>query len=327
MKIIQIQLGIILLFLFIETPLRASVLVSKTDTIEIFNKILSVKISLNGAEIISLFNKKQKFEHIWQAEEESWNQHAPILFPIVGKLKDGSYQIDGKTYKMKNHGFASHSLFSVVSKTSSKVILLLKSSSETLNMYPYQFEMLVKYELIGNKLNIINTVKNMDTKEIFFSIGAHPGFNIPFYSHEAYDDYYLGFEQNETVARLPLTAKKGLLSEEKIKKYLDNTNKLPLNHQLFKDRAVILEGLKSKSVTIKSNTSKMSVTVGIAGFPFLGVWTSFKTDAPFICIEPWYGISDVENSTGDFKNKKGIQSLQPGNSFYMNYFIEIKNFK
>jgi galactose mutarotase-like enzyme len=299
--------------------------VIKNDTLQLQNEILSVKIVTKGAEIISLFNKTVNFEHIWQGNKSTWNQHAPILFPIVGKLKNGSYNLDGKNYKMKNHGFASKSNFTVILNSNSEVILELESSPETLKKYPYKFKLLVKYTLKRNKLSVNYSVENTDDKEIFFSIGAHPGFNIPFEKGEKYNDYYLEFNKIETIARLPLTKEKGLLSTHRIEKYLDNTNKFHLNHQLFKDRAIIFEGLKSSTITIKSLHSAMNVTIGIKHFPFLGIWTAAKSDENYICIEPWFGISDVENTTGDFKTKKGIQSLTVGKSFSTTYFIEINN--
>ena len=297
----------------------------ENNTILLQNEFLQVKIKKKGAEIISIFNKEKSFEHIWQASKKSWNQNAPILFPIVGKLKDGHYMIDDKEYKMKNHGFANYSNFEVISKSKNEVILELNSNEKTLKEYPYKFNLQVKYTLKGNKVSIENKVQNIDSKKIYFSIGAHPGFNIPFNNKEKYNDYYLEFNENETVSRLPLTKKKGLLSNTPIKKYLDNTNKLHLNHKMFKDRAVILEGLKSSTVEIKSNNSKMSVKLGIDNFPFLGIWTTSKFDEPFVCIEPWYGISDTENTSGLFKNKKGIQTLAIAKSFLMKYNITIEN--
>jgi galactose mutarotase-like enzyme len=299
----------------------------KNDTLILQNEFLQVKIKKKGAEIISVFNKKKTFEHIWQADKKSWNQNAPILFPIVGKLKDGLYKIDNKIYNMKNHGFANYSNFKLISKSKNEVVLELTSTKQTLKEYPYKFKLVVKYTLLGNKVSIENTVKNIDSQEIYFSIGAHPGFNIPLNSNEKYNDYYLEFNQNETVSRLPLTKKKGLLSNNSIENYLDNSNKLKLNHKMFKDRAVILQGLKSSTVEIKSNNSDMSVKVGIENFPFLGIWTTSKSNEPYICIEPWFGISDNIDSNGDFKKKKGIQSLAIAKVFKMKYFIQIENKK
>ena len=312
-------------FLFlIASTFYANSSAIKGDTLQLENEYLSIKIKTKGAELISIFNKKEKFEHLWQGEQGSWNQQSPILFPIVGKLKNKIYLLDDKTYKMENHGFAFKQNFKLISQTNTQIVLALKETDETLKTYPFKFILYVTYTLKDNRLLVENKGVNTDTKEIYFSIGAHPGFNIPFSSDENYDDYYLEFEKNETVARLPLIKVNGFLSHQKTEKYLDNTSTLHLNHQLFKDRVVILEDLKSETVTIKSDTSKMSVTIGIANFPFLGIWTSYQKEAPFICIEPWYGISDYETTSGDFKTKKGIQSLQTTESFLMNYFIEIE---
>jgi len=301
---------------------------SISDTLQLQNKFLSVKIKTKGAELISIYNKPEKFEQLWQGEKTAWSQQSPILFPIVGKLKNKTYQIDGKTYSMPNHGFASKSNFTIISKSNKKVVLELIENEETLKMYPFKFRLLVSYTLKKNKLTICNTVKNTDTQEIYFSMGAHPGFNIPFSSDEKYDDYYLEFENNETVNRLPLTKKKGLVSKQIVPNYIKNNNQLTLSHQLFKDRVVILEGLKSNSVTIKSDASKFGIKMsGIHEFPYFGIWSPSKVDAPLVCLEPWYGISDTIDSAGDFKTKKGIQKLQVGKEFVMDYSIEIISFK
>ena len=204
---------------------------------------------------------------------------------------------------------------------------MIKSNEFTLKKYPYKFKLLVKYSLKKNKIKIEKRVENIDDKKIYFSIGAHPGFNIPLNSNEKYADYYLEFCQKETVSRLPLTKEKGLLSNTPINKYLDNSNKLQLNHKMFKDRAIILEGLKSSSVKIKSKNSNYSIKIGIKNIPFLGIWSTSKSNENFVCIEPWYGLSDNENSTGNFKNKKGIQSLEVAKKFTMKYYIEIENNK
>jgi len=297
----------------------------KTDTITLENKFLKVKISTLGAEIISIYNKKEQFEHIWKGEKASWNQHAPILFPVVGKLKNKQYQLNGKTYKMKNHGFASYSPFTIIKKSNSKVVLQLKSNSETLKQYPFDFALTVTYKLCGKKLSINNTVENKSTNEMLFSIGAHPGFNVPFHKNATYNDCYLAFNKTENATRLPLT-KKGYLSHQKIKGFVKG-KKLPISHQLFKDRVVILDDLKSNTITIKSDYSTFGIQIGVKNFDYVGVWTSHKKDAPFVCIEPWYGITDYEDTTGQIKNKKSIQKLASGNKFAMKYYIKSINFK
>jgi len=315
------KLTSLLLILFISQNIFAFDI--KSDTIELQNEYLLVKIKRTGAELISFFDKKDGVEHLWQGEKASWNQHSPILFPIVGKLKGGKYTIDAKTYKMKNHGFALHSRFTLVSQTDLEAILLLTSSAETLKQYPFQFKLWIHYRLKGKRLDITYSVENKNTSEMYFSIGAHPGFNIPFHSGEKYEDYFLEFAKKETANRLPLTKKEGLLSHTIVKNYLDHSKILPLSHKMFKDRVVILEGLRSSSLRIRSENSKKGIKIGIKGFPLLGVWTSSKKDAPFVCIEPWYGVSDFIDTTGDFKKKKAIQTLAPAEKFDMNYYIEI----
>jgi len=314
---------VILLLCFINVSTFANPI--KADTITLENKHLRVKISTLGAEIISVYNKEADFEHLWQADKASWNQHAPILFPIVGKLKNKQYQLDGKTYKMKNHGFAALKQFQVLKKHPKKVVLQLKSNSETLKQYPFQFTLQVTYKLKGSKVSICNKVKNEDEKEMYFSIGGHPGFNIPITTNEKYSDYYLEFNKAEHATRLPLT-KKGYLSHQEKNNFLKG-NKLPLSHQLFKDRVVILDDLKSSYVTIKSDKSPYGIRIKIKDFNYVGVWCSRKKPNGFVCIEPWYGITDYEDTNGNLKTKKGIQKLLPKKKFLMKYNIKIKKLK
>ncbi len=296
------------------------------DTIELYNRELAVKIALKGAEVLSIFNKKDKIEYIWQGSHDSWISHSPVLFPFVGKIKDGYYKVDGEKYKMKLHGFASHSMFKLVEHTPSKAVLQLESNSSTLKIYPFKFRLIISYILDGKELKVVNTVENIDTKEIYFSIGAHPGFNVPIASNGQFEDYIIEFDTNEVADRIILTKTKGLPTDSLQHNYLKSGNILPLNHKLFKDRVIILQGLKSKSLVIRKKDSKSGIKVnGIGKFPYLGIWTYVKKDEPFICIEPWYGISDYVNSNGEIKEKTGIQTLAPYKKYKMHYSIEIIN--
>ncbi len=294
-----------------------------TDTLILENDKLSVKISIKGAEIVSLYNKQAHFEHIWQGGRE-WNHHAPILFPIVGKLKNRSYKIAGKTYKMKNHGFASESVFQILEQSSTEILLQLSSKDIRLHQYPFNFKLLVKYSLKNNELYVSHTVINTDDQVIYFSIGGHPGFNIPFSKNENFNDYFIEFCKKETLDRLPLTKEKGLLDTTIITNYLIKSKRLHLNHEMFKNRAIILKDIQSSAITLRSQQSNIAVQLkGINHFPYLGIWSPSKSEAPFVCIEPWYGISDSVESDGDFKSKKAIQKLGVGEKFEMNYCIKI----
>ena len=296
------------------------------DTIALSNKELSVEIAVKGAEIISIFNKKDKIEYIWQGSRDSWARHSPVLFPFVGKIKGGYYKVDGKKYKMKLHGFASHSVFKVMEHTPSKAVLLLESDSSTLKIYPFKFRLIVSYVLEGKELKVVNTVENIDTKEIYFSIGAHPGFNVPVGFDGRFEDYIVEFDKREVADRIVLSETNGLPTGSLQHYYLKSGNILPLDHKLFRNRVIILKGIKSESLMIRKKDSKSGIKIkGVGKFPYLGIWSYPKKAEPFICIEPWYGISDFINSSGEIKEKTGIQALAPDGSFMMYYSIEIIN--
>ena len=292
------------------------------ENIEIQNHLLSVRINFSGAELSSIYNKKEKIEHIWQADASIWARHAPILFPIVGKVKGGKYKVDGKEYLLGQHGFARDKIFELEEITKNKVVFKLVSDEESLKVYPYKFNLFVKYNLVGAKLNITYKVVNTDTKEILFAIGSHPGFTVPFNSHSSFEDYYLEFDENETADKLLLSSN-GLLSGEIHEKYLDDTNIIPLKYETFSKDALVFENLKSSYISIKSKKTNTELKFGIANFPLLGIWTMPGKNAPYICIEPWYGVADSETSTGNYEDKKAINKLAVNDSFEMEFFVEI----
>ena len=292
------------------------------ERIEIQNDFISVRINFKGAELSSIYNKKENIEHIWQADPTIWTRNAPILFPIVGKVKDGKYKVDDKEYILGQHGFARDKTFELDEITKTKAIFKLESDDESLKIYPFKFNLFVKYNLEGAKLDICYEVVNTDTKEILFALGAHPGFTVPFNSETSFDDYFLEFEKNETADKL-LLSNNGLLSGEIHSKFLDNTTIIPLNYETFNKDALVFENLKSSYITIKSNKTNVSLRMGIENFPLLGLWTMPGKNAPYICIEPWYGVADSESSTGNFKDKKAINKLDIKDKFRMKFFIEI----
>lgn len=292
------------------------------ENIEIQNDLLSVRINFKGAELSSVYNKKENIEHIWQADETVWGRHAPILFPIVGKVKDGKYKVDGKDYFLGQHGFARDRIFELEEITETKVVFKLESDDDSLKIYPFNFSLFVIYNLEGAKLNICYEVVNTDTKDILFSLGAHPGFTVPFNSKSSFEDYYLEFEKNETTDKL-LLSENGLLSGEVHEKFLDSTNVIPLKYETFSKDALVFEKLESSFIIIKSKKTDISLKVGIDNFPLLGIWTMPGKDAPYVCIEPWYGVADSESSTGKFEDKKAINKLAVNDIFKMEFFVEV----
>ena len=284
------------------------------------NERLEVSTKAEGAELTSI--KLNGREYLWNGDEKYWNRHAPILFPIVGKLKDGKTRIEDKEYSMGRHGFARDMNFLVVEQTDSKIKYLLATSDETLKVYPYLFELYVSYEVVQNRLNVTYEVKNTDNKDIYFSIGAHPAFCCPLDEFSKFEDYYIEFEKNETQNFISQDENGYITKENEL--IMDNTNIIELNKEVFgKIDTYIFHNLNSKMVSLKSKKSEKSITMYFEGFPYFGIWTK-PNGAPFICLEPWYGITDLKGFNGDFADKLGIQKLSLGKTFRCNYEIEVK---
>lgn len=284
------------------------------------NKYLSVIVSEKGAELQSIKLKKDGTEYLWQAEPKLWGRHAPILFPIVGKVKNDTYTYNDTSYKLGQHGFARDMEFKIESNSEDKIILNLSASSESLKKYPFSFQLKVAYELKENAINVAYEVENEDDKAMIFSIGAHPGFVCPLAEGEKFEDYYFEFEEKETLETEILeggllgSSKKPLLKDEKI---------LPISRELFKEDALILEGFKSESLSLRSKKNSKAVTLEFKGFPYLGLWSK-PEGAPFVCIEPWYGVADSVEASGKLEDKAGTITLKPSEKFNCNYKIIIE---
>ncbi|MDF2671926.1 MAG: Galactose mutarotase related enzyme [Clostridiales bacterium] len=287
------------------------------------NKILKIQISEKGAELTSLVKKKNNSEYIWQADPKYWGRHAPILFPIVGKVKNNKYKIGNKEYSLNQHGFARDLNFNIKEKCSNSVLFILSWSEETLKVYPYKFELYVKYQIQDSKVDISYTVKNQDDCDIYFSIGSHPGFNCPMDGSNDilnFEDYYFEFDKVENTDKMPISSE-GLI-KRKAEPYLENTSIIKLSKELFASDAIVFENLKSNTITLKNNKNKDTVTVDFTGFPYLGLWSK-PGGAPFVCIEPWFGHADYEDFDGDFREKEGVLKLGVKEGFSCKYSISI----
>ncbi|MFA9398423.1 MAG: aldose 1-epimerase family protein [Clostridiaceae bacterium] len=287
---------------------------------KIENDLLEILLNSEGAELTSIKGKNDNLEYLWIGDKNYWGRHAPVLFPIVGKVNNNTYRLNDEIYHLNQHGLARDCNFEILSTGENFIKFSLKYSEETLKIYPYKFNLKIKYTLIDSKIQIDYEVINLDKDEIYFSIGAHPGFNCPLLPNESFDDYYIQFEKNETCPTMVLN-KEGFLKREKIS-YLKDSNIINLNDNTFKNDALIFKNLISNRISLKSNKSSKSISLDFKGFPFLGIW-SMPTGAPFICMEPWFGHADFEDFDDDFKNKPGIIKLNVNNSFKCNYKIEI----
>lgn len=285
------------------------------------NSILKLKFRELGGELQSIFNKKDNTEYLWNGDETYWKYHAPILFPIVGKVLNGEYRVNGSLYKLPQHGLARVSSFNLLEKTESTISFELKSSMETIKVYPYEFSLIIKYTLMENKVTTEYFVENINKETMYFSIGAHPAFMCPFSKEESLNDYYFEFNEKETASIMPLNNEGYAKRNKKI--FLNNENKINLSKELFKNDALIFSNLKSNKVALKSNKNNKSLEFDFTGFPYLALWSK-PTGAPFICIEPWFGHADFEDFNDEFSKKHGVLSLDPNQTFNCSYSVSIK---
>ena len=286
---------------------------------EIKNEHIKAKIKSFGAELNSLQKCAEELEYIWQGDSKYWNRHSPILFPIVGRLKNDSYTYQNQKYNMTQHGFARDKEFEVVKNEADFMEFRLKSDEKTLEIYPFSFELYLSYKLEKNSLIVSYKVINKSDDKMLFSIGAHPAFNWTLKEDEKKEDYFIEFEDLKQTKRYFLNDL-GLLYKKEDLKIIDN--KIPLNEKLFKNDALVFNDLNIKRVSLKSIKNENFVRLNFEKFPYLGIWSK-PSGAPFICIEPWFGIADDENSIQNFEEKKGLISLQKNEIFSCFYSIEV----
>lgn len=284
------------------------------------NEFIIIQIAELGAELKSLVDLKSGREHMWQADPTHWKRTAPILFPIVGNLKNNRYVYNDKEYSLSQHGFARDKKFKAIHVDSSEVVLELNEDEETYKNYPFKFKLRVSYKISGHRCNVKYEVENIDDKEMYFSIGGHPAFKCPLIENTKFEDYYLEFENTQDIETYIFSEDAQTVTDKK-KMVLKSSKVLPLEYSLFKEDALILDSYSIERIELKTKKEHI-LTFEMKNFPYLGIWTT-DTNAPFICLEPWFGIKDFENSNGELKNKLGIQSLKANEIFNCEYAISL----
>ena len=283
------------------------------------NEYLRVSVRLQGAEMTSLYNKKTNTELLWQADPDTWAWHAPNLFPVVGGCINNQVIIDGRSYPMERHGFARHSEFVVVESDSAHAKFSLDQDEKTLSAFPFKFSFQVLYDLTGAELKITFKVINYDDKSVYFSVGAHPAFNVPFSPGEDPEDYFLEFEYDEPLMAHSLSPSGFFTGDsEKVNK---TGNILPLTKGLFEKDALVFKDLKSRRLSLKSSTHSHRITIEYPHFNYLGIWA--KNGAPFVCLEPWIGCADTEGRQVELREKEGIHTLEKGHVFEADITISV----
>lgn len=278
-----------------------------TYTIE--NDILSVTVDAKGAELASVKRKDSGIEYLWQGDAAYWTGRAYNLFPICGRLNDGKYTYRGKIYEMGSHGFVRNSELALAEQTESSLTFRLTDSESTRAIYPFSFDYNVTYILDGNKLVHRYTVKNPGDGELIFTVGGHPGFNVPLDRNSVFEDWYLEFDSSCKPEYIVFSS--ACLCDGFAPYPLKENRIMPLRHDLFDDDAIFLHNVAA-GVTLKSDRSEHGVHVSYPKMNYVGVWHKPKTDAPYVCIEPWRGIPADDSAVDDLETKKEMLRLAPG---------------
>ena len=273
------------------------------------NDDLRIVINPKGAELKSVVNKRTGLEYMWGGDPAFWGKTSPILFPIVGTLKNDSYLFEGKSYSLTRHGFARDAVFQTKDRKDNLIVFSLTSTPASREKYPFDFELLVKYQVVADQLEVTYEVKNADNKSMYFSIGGHPAFKTPLVNGTAYEEYYLHFDQKENAERWPISPE-GLIKSQSVPFFKD-TSILKLTRTLFKDDALVFKQLQSTKISIRSDVHQHGLDFFFERFPFLGIWAAKNAD--FVCIEPWCGIADSESHDQQLISKEGIVKVDTNN--------------
>lgn len=270
------------------------------------NDCLKITVNSQGAELKSVFDKSNNTELLWQANPEFWGKSSPVLFPIVGTLKNGIYIYNKKEYNLPRHGFARDYNFKEEEVSDSQLIFSLEASQKTLQVYPFLFRLQIIYNLEGSRLQVKYKVENLsDDKTMCFSLGAHPAFKVGRKADD-FSSYKLLFNNDYVLKANQL--KDGLLTTQQHDILLNN-QKLNLHYKLFEIDALVLLDMKSDKITLLNEDDASVLEFSFANFPYFGLWT--VKDSGFLCLEPWSGFSDFETHNQQLENKAGINILQP----------------
>lgn len=291
---------------------------------KITDGIVTVTVNSKGAEVVSAVRDGK--EYMWNADPKFWGRTAPVLFPVVGSFKNKEYTYDGKTYKMGQHGFARDMEFELVSHDGDSLVMSLKDNDETFKVYPFHFELIISYNVYGGMLSVDWTVSNDGIDDMYFSIGGHPAFMCPIGGESLAKDYSIKLMKDgkplEKLVSTPLTTD-GTASADKQDEYELKGGVLPVSTELFAKDALVIENSQADSVSLLDTEGYDYLTVDFKT-PLVGLWTPAGKDAPFVCIEPWYGRCDKENFEGELKDREWGNTLFPGEKFSGGFTVKYR---
>ncbi|MBO5929225.1 MAG: aldose 1-epimerase family protein [Clostridia bacterium] len=276
------------------------------------NKEMTVTINPVGAEMYSI-TAANGTEYLWEGDPKFWDQHAPVMFPICSGLKNDEFRYNGKTYRLDKHGYGKFETFEVESQSETEAVFLLRSNAKSLAVFPFEYELRIRYALRGKSIDVVYDVTNPAKEPLYMSIGSHEAYACP----EGIQDYEIVFPQPETLVSTPDPM--GSYDTELI---MENQSVLPMDYKYFQIDALIFKKcVKSTSVQLRHKKTGRGVQVDFEGFPYLLFWT--KVDAPYLCIEPWCGITDTPDTDGDITKKEGINRVESGETFHRVHTITL----
>lgn len=286
--------------------------------IAISNQELKVTVDTYGAQMMSIRSASGR-EYLWQGDPKYWSDRATTIFPFVARLTNNSYTLNGKTYHMDTHGFACSSNFTPVMEADDLLVLELHSDSETKKNYPFDFKLRISFRLIGNTVEISYRVDNLGMDTMPFGIGGHPGFMID--DDENFEDFFLEFSQPCIPDRVGFSHDVYLTGHDEAYPLKEN-RLIPLNHALFDDDAIILKNM-ARQITFGSCAGDRSVTVAYPDFPYLGIWHKPKSDAPYVCIEPWSSLPSRQGIVEELTCKSDLIHLHAGSTYRTMWSISV----
>ena len=278
--------------------------------VSIKNEHLAIDFSTKGAELQRIVGTDSNINYMWSGDEKFWGKFSPVLFPIVGALKDNTYEFQGQTYHLSRHGFARDMEFSYEKLSEAEISFKIKHTEGTLKNYPFEFELTISYRLQGSSLKCTYQVFNPDDKEMLFSIGGHPAFAAPLNGEGVYTDYYLQFNEDDEITYHLI--EENLISDKTTTVQLKD-RMLPLTHELFYGDALVFKNLKSNQIRLLNTMNYNGINFHFENFPFFGIWAAIN--ANFVCLEPWCGIADGVNHNKKLEEKEGIEKLLAGETW------------
>lgn len=284
------------------------------------NDKFTAKVDTLGAQIISLEDAQGR-ELLWTGDPAYWREHAPVLFPIVGALRENRTEIKGQWFEMARHGFAKHKEFALERKGEREIFLRLRADEETKKAYPFSFSLTVEYALADDGFSTFFTVENTGEEPLPFAIGGHPGFNLPLEEGAEFEDYTLCFEQEEDQQCPTVRMDTGLLDYE-APGFALKGREIPLRHSLFYRDALVFSGLNSHKASIVNKKTGRGIEMDFSGFPMLGVWSA-QNDGPYVCLEPWTGCATLTTESDKFTEKKGMLCLSPGEKTERRFIVRV----